>query len=205
MLSQAAKDVVERRSRAGHAAGAGRFAYATTGMDRPLVTEAQLQFDHAFRSVRERTVLAGHNHAVETAAFSPDGRLVATASRTRRRGCSTWQAVGRSPGWLTTARFTAPISALTAAWLRRRPQTTRRGCSMPPAARKWPNWNTATLSRPPSSVRIASCSRQHRPTRQRVSSTLPQGRKSHGCRMTHHMNVDFSPNGKLLAINYGDG
>ena len=54
---------------------------ATTGMDRPLVTEAQLQLDHAFRSVRERTVLAGHDHAVETAAFSPDGRLVATASR----------------------------------------------------------------------------------------------------------------------------
>ena len=41
--------------------------------------EAELQLDGAWRDLRERLVL-GHDDAVSSAAFSPDGQRIATAS-----------------------------------------------------------------------------------------------------------------------------
>jgi WD40 repeat protein/signal transduction histidine kinase len=46
---------------------------------RPFVPEAELQLDGAWRDLRERLVLP-HDHAVFSAAFSPDGRRIVTAS-----------------------------------------------------------------------------------------------------------------------------
>ena len=46
---------------------------------RPYVPEAELQLDGAWRDLREQFVL-GHESAVSSAAFSPDGKRVVTAS-----------------------------------------------------------------------------------------------------------------------------
>ena len=43
--------------------------------------EAELQLDEAKRELRERFVLKGHEAAVLSAAFSPDGKRIVTASR----------------------------------------------------------------------------------------------------------------------------
>ena len=50
------------------------------GIVRVYVPEAQSQLDAAWRSLRERHILLGHEFAVNGAAFSPDGTRVATAS-----------------------------------------------------------------------------------------------------------------------------
>ena len=47
---------------------------------RPYVTEAELQLDGALRALRERIVLKGHEDSVASAAFSPDGKRIVTAS-----------------------------------------------------------------------------------------------------------------------------
>ena len=52
---------------------------AAAGTDRPYVPEAELQLDGAWRDLRERLVL-GHEAAVSSAAFSPDGKRIVTAS-----------------------------------------------------------------------------------------------------------------------------
>ena len=49
------------------------------GIDRPYVPEAELQLDGALRDLRERLVL-GHAGPVSSAAFSPDGKRIVTAS-----------------------------------------------------------------------------------------------------------------------------
>ncbi len=50
------------------------------GVTRPYVPEAELQLDGAWRALRERLVLKGHTAAVRSAAFSPDGKRIVTAS-----------------------------------------------------------------------------------------------------------------------------
>ena len=57
------------------------------GINRPYVPEAELQLDGAWRDLRERLVLA-HDDAVHSAAFSPDGKRIVTAStdKTARSG-----------------------------------------------------------------------------------------------------------------------
>jgi len=49
------------------------------GTPRPYVPEAELQLDGAWRDLRERIVL-GHENPVRSAAFSPDGQRIVTAS-----------------------------------------------------------------------------------------------------------------------------
>jgi WD40 repeat protein len=51
-----------------------------TGVARPYVPEAELQLDRAWRALRERLVLKGHNRVVWSAAFSPDGKRIVTAA-----------------------------------------------------------------------------------------------------------------------------
>src|SRR5258706_6500547 len=50
------------------------------GTDRVYAPESELQLDGAWRALRERHILVGHEYAVNGAAFSPDGELVVTAS-----------------------------------------------------------------------------------------------------------------------------
>src|SRR5215467_8281383 len=52
----------------------------TDGIDRVYAPESELQLDGAWRALRERHILVGHEYAVNGAAFSPDGQLVVTAS-----------------------------------------------------------------------------------------------------------------------------
>ena len=49
------------------------------GASRPYVPEAELQLDSGWRDLRERLDL-GHDDAVSSAAFSPDGKRIVTAS-----------------------------------------------------------------------------------------------------------------------------
>ena len=50
------------------------------GIDRIYAPESELQLDSAWRALRERHILVGHEYAVNGAAFSPDGELVVTVS-----------------------------------------------------------------------------------------------------------------------------
>ena len=50
------------------------------GIDRPYLPESEFQLDSAWRALRERHILVGHQYAVNGAAFSPDGKRVVTAS-----------------------------------------------------------------------------------------------------------------------------
>src|SRR5258708_5983788 len=50
------------------------------GIDRGYAPESELQLDSAWRALRERHILVGHEYAVNGAAFSPDGELVVTVS-----------------------------------------------------------------------------------------------------------------------------
>jgi hypothetical protein len=50
------------------------------GIDRPYGPEAEHQLDGALRTLRELIVLKGHDGSVLSAAFSPDGRRIVTAS-----------------------------------------------------------------------------------------------------------------------------
>src|SRR6266436_8288579 len=50
------------------------------GIDLVYAPESELQLDGAWRALRERHILVGHEYAVNGAAFSPDGELVVTAS-----------------------------------------------------------------------------------------------------------------------------
>src|SRR5712664_733359 len=50
------------------------------GIDRVYAPESELQLDSAWRALRERHILVGHEYAVNGAAISPDGKRVVTAS-----------------------------------------------------------------------------------------------------------------------------
>src|SRR5262249_508289 len=52
-----------------------------SGASRPYVPEAELSLDGAAHSLRERMVLMGHEDDVLSAAFSPDGKDIVTASK----------------------------------------------------------------------------------------------------------------------------
>src|SRR5215470_12047901 len=56
---------------------------AAAGIARPYVPEAEFELDEAWRALRERIVLKGHAGLVTSAAFSPDGKRVVTASEDR--------------------------------------------------------------------------------------------------------------------------
>jgi hypothetical protein len=60
---------------------------------RPYVPEAELQLDGAWRDLRERLDL-GHEDAVTSAAFSPDGKRIVTASSDKAR---VWDADSGKP------------------------------------------------------------------------------------------------------------
>jgi WD40 repeat protein len=47
---------------------------------RPYVPEPELQLDGAWRNLRERLILEGHEGSVLSAAFSPDGKRIVTSS-----------------------------------------------------------------------------------------------------------------------------
>ena len=52
----------------------------TARIARPYIPEAELQLDGALRHLRERLLLKGHESTVNSAAFSPDGKRIVTAS-----------------------------------------------------------------------------------------------------------------------------
>jgi hypothetical protein len=53
---------------------------SNASITRPYVPEPELQLDGAWRELRERLVLEGHEDVVTSAAFSPDGKRIVTAS-----------------------------------------------------------------------------------------------------------------------------
>ncbi len=64
------------------------------GIDRPYVPEAELQLDGAWRDLRERLVL-GHEERLFSAAFSPDGKRIVTASLDKT--AQIWDAASGKP------------------------------------------------------------------------------------------------------------
>jgi hypothetical protein len=109
------------------------------GIDRPYVPEAEFQLERAFSTLLERAVLAGHQDAVDSASFSPDGMRVVTAPATRRHGCGTRRSARRSPASRateagSTARRSAPMERTSS----RRRGTRRRGCGTRRPARSSP-------------------------------------------------------------------
>ncbi len=78
-------DLARQQRTAGDAGTAALLALEalpdhTAGTNRPYVAEPELQLDGAWRDLRERLVLGGHESAVSRAAFSPDGKRIVTAS-----------------------------------------------------------------------------------------------------------------------------
>jgi transposase len=78
---------------------------------RPYVSEAELQLDGASHDLRERLVLS-HENQVLSAAFSPDGKQIVTASQDRT--ARIWNATTGLPiggplrgheGWVRSAAF----------------------------------------------------------------------------------------------------
>src|SRR5262249_21243027 len=53
---------------------------SSAGITRPYVPESELQLDGAWREMREWQFLKGHENEVVSAAFSPDGKRIVTAS-----------------------------------------------------------------------------------------------------------------------------
>ena len=80
------------------------------GVTRPYVPEAELQLDGAWRALRERLVLKGHTDHVVSAAFSPDGKRIVTASEDKT--ARLWDAeTGKPIGEPLTGHTDAVMSA----------------------------------------------------------------------------------------------
>jgi WD40 repeat protein len=62
------------------AGDAGTAILLSLEAPRPYAPELELELDGAWRELRERLVLKGHEHSVFSAAFSPDGKRIVTAS-----------------------------------------------------------------------------------------------------------------------------
>ena len=84
---------------------------AAANNSRPYVSEAELQLDGASHDLRERLVLS-HEHQVLSAAFSPDGKEIVTASEDKT--ARIWNATTGLPivgplngheGWVRSAAF----------------------------------------------------------------------------------------------------
>ena len=78
-------DLAHQQRSAGDAVTAALLALEalpdrTAGTARPYVPEPELQLDGAWYDQRERLLLQGHENYVASAAFSPDGKRIVTAS-----------------------------------------------------------------------------------------------------------------------------
>src|SRR5262249_37577816 len=74
-------DLARQQRTAGDAGTAALLALEalpddTVGVSRPYVPEPELQLDGAWRDLRERLVLTGHEQTLASAAFSPDGKRI---------------------------------------------------------------------------------------------------------------------------------
>ena len=169
------------------------------GTNRPYVPEAELQLDGAWRDLRERLVLGGHEGAVSKAAFSPDGKRIVTASGTRRRGCGTPRPASQSASRSRATEVLCLVrrSAPTASASSPRLTTRRRGCGTPRPASQ-----SASRSRAMSfllaarrSAPTASASSPRLPTRRRGCGTpRPASRSASRSRA---MSVDWGPSRML--------
>ena len=108
-------DLAQQQRTAGDAATAVLLALEalpdrTAGATRPFVPEPEVQLNGAWRDLRERFVLKGHEGPVVSAVFSPDGRRIVTASNNARLwDGETGKPIGGpfrgSGGWVLSAAF----------------------------------------------------------------------------------------------------
>ena len=134
-------ELARQQNAEGNAGSAILLALAAlpdTGIARPYVPEAELQLDGASRNLRERIVLEGHEREVLSAAFSPDGKRIVTASSDKTARLwdgETGKPIGEpllAMRMLCGARRSAPTASASSPRL----VTTRRGCgTAKPASR----------------------------------------------------------------------
>ena len=125
-------------------------------------------------------VLSGHEGEVTSAAFSPDGSRIVTASTTRPRASGTPRPARRSSSSAATrSRSIPPPSAPTGRASSRRLRTRPRASGTPRPARRSPS-SAATRARsiPPPSAPTGRASSRRRRTRPRASGTPRPAKRS---------------------------
>ena len=136
--------------------------------ERPRVPEAEAALYRAVLNHRETWVAQGHEARVRSAAFSPDGSKVVTASRIAARGCGTRPAASESA-----------VAAATRGWSsRRRSARTGRGWSPPPrtdTARLWDAASGAELGGAACATRMRCRSAAFSPDGTRVVTASEDG------------------------------